>query len=121
MVHHITAATSFFAAIGDAFVDGGPDTNLIVDADAFLISATGGDGARLTGAWTATINGEVQSFSAVGAGLRINGTPADVFKVTIGSTGDVFGAFGLRLEDGTGTITNKGSIAAAGFGTNGTG
>jgi len=122
MVHHITAATSVFAPTGDAFADSGPDTTLIVDADAYLISATGGDGARLTGAWTATINGEVDSFDSAGAGVRLTGsTPADAFKVTIGNTGDVFGAFGLRFEQGTGTVTNKGSIAAAGFGTNGTG
>jgi hypothetical protein len=122
MVHHITAATSVFAPTGDAFANSGPDTTLIVDADAFLISATGGDGARLDGAWTATINGEVDSFDSAGAGVRLTGsTPADAFKVTIGNTGDVFGAFGLRFEQGTGTVTNKGSIAAAGFGTNGTG
>ena len=36
MVHHITAATSVEAG-ADAFFDFGPDTTLVVDANAYLL------------------------------------------------------------------------------------
>jgi hypothetical protein len=62
----------------------GPGT-LIVDANAFLISESGGDGANLAGSWTAIINGTVEGFGG-SEGMKIqNSTNA----ITIGRTGDV--------------------------------
>lgn len=85
---HITAADSVDQPAGDAFTGTGPDT-LIVDADAFLISESGGNGARLSGAWTATINGVVAGFGSVRDGLSVSALSiSDVSNVKVGKTGD---------------------------------
>lgn len=108
MVHHFTKQNSIQTS-GDAFASAGPDTTLIVDVDAFLISTagSGGDGADLTGSWTVLINGAVESLNGSGTGLRITNSIAS--KITIGSAGDVFGRQGM-VFGGSGTVVNKGAI-----------
>jgi Ca2+-binding RTX toxin-like protein len=95
----------------DAFAATGPGT-LIVDANAFLISQSSGDGARLGGSWGVTINGQVRGNGIGGGGfegLYLTSTAA-ISTVTVGSTGDVFGtSSGIQL-DGSGTITNFGKV-----------
>jgi len=107
---HITEATSVYTGSGTAFTGTGPDT-LIVDADAFLISESGGNGATLTGSWDVVINGQVAAFE--GNGIKVNSAVSDVVNITVGSSGDVFGSdfdFGLNLGSGKNTILNKGTI-----------
>jgi len=114
MVQHITAPNSVFTTVGDAFASFGPDTNLLVDADAFLITtASIGIGANVSGAsWTVTINGAVASLGNAGEGLRVSVGSLTASKVTIGSSGDVSGGdFGLRFS-GVGSIINKGTISS---------
>jgi Ca2+-binding RTX toxin-like protein len=112
MVHHITVATSVEAG-ADAFFDFGPDTTLVVDANAFLLSELQ-SGAHLKGAWTVTINGEVGSFDTVGdAGLHISPliNAAELSTVKIGKTGDVFGALFGIVADASLDLTNLGTIS----------
>jgi Ca2+-binding RTX toxin-like protein len=115
MVHHITAATSNEEAAGDAFIDSGPDFALLVDANAFLISDSLGNGVRLLGAgpWTATINGEVGAFGAGRSGMFSASTTS--VTLTVGKTGTVFSGVDtgqVAIEfDGAATVVNRGTIA----------
>jgi Ca2+-binding RTX toxin-like protein len=108
-----TAATSVEAG-GDAFFDFGPDTTLVVDANAFLLSELQ-SGAHLRGAWSVTINGEVGSFdSTVGnAGIHINplSSAAELSTVKIGKTGDVFAPLFGIAADASLNLTNSGTIS----------
>jgi Ca2+-binding RTX toxin-like protein len=107
MVHHIKAndGSSIEVASGDAFSDGGPDTTLLVDADAYLISDNG-TGALLIGDWTATINGAVEDLGGSSIGIHAG----DGLKLTVGKSGDVSGGvYGVRADDGL-TLTNFGVI-----------
>ena len=62
MIYRVTAATSVDVISGNAFALLAVQDTLIVDAGAYLITeAPAGVGALLTGPWTATINGEVES------------------------------------------------------------
>jgi Ca2+-binding RTX toxin-like protein len=113
MVHHITAANSNEEAATHAFVDSGPDFAFLMDADAFLISDAGGNGARFLGAgpWTATINGEIGAFGAGFSGIFVLNSAT----LNIGKTGTVFsgvdtGQVAIEI-DGAGTIFNRGTIA----------
>src|SRR4029078_1653063 len=107
MAHHITAQTSVFTDTGNAFESSGPDTSLLVDADAFLITTDiTGDGANLSGSWIVTINGAVGS-SGDSNGLTISDSSSST--ITIGSTGHLFGDIALNLQ-GAGTIINNGII-----------
>jgi Ca2+-binding RTX toxin-like protein len=111
MVHHIKLATSLDALSGDAFAfsTAVPDS-LIVDAGAFLVSESAGDGANLGGAWTVVVNGEVESVTGNAIEIApVNVT--DVFKITIAKTGDVSGATGMQLHE-SGTLTNKGTVVS---------
>lgn len=114
MVHHITVKMgSNDNPSGDGFALASDGDELIVDANAFLISDSGGDGARLTGFLNVTINGEVGAFGSSFVGLAVlpSGlTP--VADVTIGKTGDVFGGdSGLLFKEEAGSITNRGTIS----------
>jgi hypothetical protein len=112
-VFHIKAndASSIDVSGTDAFAPGGEGT-LIVDANAFLISESGGfAGAELNGLWTVTINGLVQALGVGGAGLLAHNSP---LKLTVGSTGYIFGgSVGLSFTDSNpgATISNRGTIA----------
>ena len=113
---HITAADSVDQPSGDAFTGSGPDT-LIVDADASLISESGGNGARLSGAWTVTINGVVAGFGSLRDGLSVSALSiSDVSNVKVGKTGDIFGDnVGVSLDQ-AGTLTNRGSVSGGSLG-----
>jgi hypothetical protein len=116
MTVHITAANSIDldSTPGPAFTGTtgvGVQDTLIVDANAFLVSEISGDGAHLTGSWTAIINGEVVAFGAAWIEVIPNGL-SDVSNVTVGRTGDVFGlSSGLLFEEAAGKITNRGTIS----------
>lgn len=105
MPTRITAANSRFVTTGNAFWGtAGPD-RLTVDNGAYLIadsttSSYGqGEGARLDGTWTVTINGFVGAFgegdishAVYRSGLLLHTTnPADLATVTIGKTGRIHG------------------------------
>ena len=106
---HITAANSINSTSPDARSASGPDT-LIVDADAFIIDETAGVAARLDGAWTIHINGEVGTFANNFAIDLAPDSPADTSKIIIGKRGDVFGSNpALNLSQPV-TITNFGTI-----------
>jgi hypothetical protein len=111
MVHHITVADSLEVPSGNAFADSGPDFNFLIDANAFRISDSGGNGARFTGAgpWHVTVNGEVGAFGSGFSGMFF--TPAAI--VTVGKTGDVFGGSGISgIEfSNNATLTNFGTIS----------
>lgn len=110
MVHHITAATSVDTPSGDAFAFASTDDEFIVDANAFLISESSGDGARLTGFLNVTVNGEVEAFSSGFDGLAVLLSPAT--DITIGKTGDVFGGeSGLLFKANGGSVINLGTIS----------
>jgi Ca2+-binding RTX toxin-like protein len=110
MVHHITATTSVDTPSGDAFAFASTDDELIVDANAFLISQGSGDGARLTGFLNVTINGEVGAFGSGFDGLAVLLSP--LTDVTIGKTGDVFGGeSGILFKAAGGSIINLGTIS----------
>ena len=112
---HITAANSIDSTSPDALTASGPDT-LIVDADAFIIDETAGVAARLDGAWTIRINGEVGTFANNFAIDLAPDSPADTSKIIIGKRGDVFGSnAALNLSQPV-TITNFGTITS-GIGT----
>jgi Ca2+-binding RTX toxin-like protein len=114
-IFHIKAATSIDSPSGDAFSELGPDT-LIVDADAFIIAETSGVAARLAGAWTIRINGEVGTFANNFAIDLAPDSPADTTKIIVGKRGDVFGAnAALNLSEPV-TIINLGTISS-GIGT----
>jgi Ca2+-binding RTX toxin-like protein len=107
---HITAGTSAHVASGNAFSGPGPGpSNLVVDADAFLISDSSGSGANLIGTWTVTVNGAVESFG--NAGIDAVSSLA-TYNITIGSTGDVFGNSAGIFSNGTVVLTNLGTIAS---------
>jgi serralysin len=110
---HITAANSIDSTSPDALTASGPDT-LIVDANAFIIEETAGVAARLDGAWTIRINGEVGTFANNFAiDLFSSGGP-ETSKITIGKTGDVFGSnVALNIGEAA-TITNFGTISGGG-------
>jgi hypothetical protein len=94
MLHHITVASSVDAASGDAFAGAGADT-LIVDTGAYLIAESSGHGANLTGPWTVSINGAVESFSGF-AGIDLEASSgSDLAIVNIGRTGSVVGGVGI--------------------------
>ena len=113
MVQHIDAAHSIDSPSGDALTASGPDT-LIVDANAHIIAETSGVAARLDGAWTIRINGEVGTFANNFAiDLFSSGGP-ETSKITIGKTGDVFGGnVALNIGEAA-TITNFGTISGGG-------
>ena len=112
---HITAANSIDSTSPDALTASGPDT-LIVDANAFIIEETAGVAARLDGAWTIRINGEVGTFANNFAIDLAPDSPADTSKIIIGKRGDVFGSnAALNLSQPV-TITNFGTITS-GIGT----
>lgn len=112
---HITAANSIDSTSPDALTASGPDT-LIVDADAFIIEEAAGVAARLDGAWTIRINGEVGTFANNFAIDLAPDSPADTSKIIIGKRGDVFGSnAALNLSQPV-TITNFGTITS-GIGT----
>ena len=113
---HFTTANSVDKPSGDAFTGTGPDT-LIVDANAFLISESGGNGARLSGSWTVTINGTVAGFGSLRNGLSVSALSiADVSNVKIGKTGDIFGdRFGVSVDQ-AGILTNRGSVSGGSLG-----
>ena len=119
MPHHVTAAQSVEAPAGDAAVfETDDDDTLLVDADAFLISQSGGNGAVLNGPWTATINGQLEAFDFGDgiSGLVVqSNTLADVSNITVGQSGDVYGGFyGIELKGGAkGTVTNLGAISSS--------
>src|SRR4029079_16356505 len=106
MVHRIKAQNSIYIVGSDAFANSGPDTTLIVDADAFLI-ANDGTGAKLVGSWIVNINGVVGGFDD-SIGLRISDSLSS--KITIGRTGHLFGEQALVLQ-GAGTIINNGVMS----------
>ena len=113
MVHHITVADSNEEAATHAFVDSGPDFAFLMDANAFLISDAGGNGARFLGAgpWTATVNGEIGAFGAGFSGIFVLNSAT----LKIGKTGTVFsgvdtGQIAIEI-DGAGTIVNLGTVA----------
>jgi Ca2+-binding RTX toxin-like protein len=112
---HITAATSIENPTDNAFVDDGPDFVLLVDANAFLISDSGGNGARLldTGPWIVTINGEVGAFGAGRSGMFSTSTSS--VTLTVGKTGSIFSGVDtgqVAIEfDGAATVVNRGTIA----------
>src|SRR3990172_9207042 len=113
MVHHITVALSNEEAATHAFVDSGPDFAFLIDANAFLISDSGGNGARFLGAgpWTATVNGEIGAFGAGFSGIFVLNSAT----LKIGKTGTVFsgvdtGQIAIEI-DGAGTIVNLGTVA----------
>jgi Ca2+-binding RTX toxin-like protein len=109
---HITAATSIDSPSGDALTRSGPDT-LVVDADAHIIAETSGVAARLNGAWTINIRGEVGTFALNFAIDLASASPTDVAKITVGKTGELFGAAaGLNTND-VATITNFGTISGS--------
>jgi len=113
MVHHITVADSNEEAATHAFVDSGLDFAFLMDANAFLISDAGGNGARFLGAgpWTATINGEIGAFGGGFSGIFVLNSAT----FNIGKTGTVFSGVDtsqVAIEiDGAGTIVNRGTIA----------
>jgi Ca2+-binding RTX toxin-like protein len=102
-----------------AFDQVGPGT-LIVDAGGYLISESGGGGAVLEGSWTVVINGAVGAFGAAKTGFEYDlGANSDVLKLTVGSTGDIFGVTkGVDFfASGAGaTISNKGAIFGGNIG-----
>jgi hypothetical protein len=108
MVHRIRAndSSSVEVASGAAFTDGGPDTTLIVDAGAYLISDDG-VGADLGGNWIVAVNGAVED---LGNGLGIHAFGS--LSLTVGKTGDIdAGVYGIRADEGL-TLTNFGVIKA---------
>jgi Ca2+-binding RTX toxin-like protein len=112
MVQIITAGTSVENPAGNGFtglaVD--PDKNLLVNANAFLISDAGGNGARLLGSgWNVTINGEVGAFGGGFTGLFFAGDAI----LTIGKTGSVFSG----VDTGADAIECGGAITLVNFGT----
>jgi Ca2+-binding RTX toxin-like protein len=106
---HITAATSIDSPSGDAFSHLGPAT-LLIDADAFIIAETSGVAARLRGAWTINIMGELGTF-ALNFGIDLaQDLSTDISKITVAKTGDVFGAFaGMNIGEPA-TIVNFGTV-----------
>jgi Ca2+-binding RTX toxin-like protein len=110
---HIKAANSIDSPSGDALTRSGPDT-LIVDAGAFVIAETSGVAARLDGAWTIRINGEVGTFANNFAIDLFSSSGPETSKITIGKTGDVFGGnVALNIGEAA-TITNFGTISGGG-------
>jgi Ca2+-binding RTX toxin-like protein len=111
---HIRAANSIDSLSGDALTALGPDT-LLVDADAFIIAETSGVAARLDGAWTIRINGQVGTFANNFAIDLFSSSGPETSKITIGKTGDVFGGnVALNLGEAV-TLTNFGTVTG-GFG-----
>jgi Ca2+-binding RTX toxin-like protein len=113
-VAHITSSTSVDQPSGNAFEALAivPDS-LIVDADAFLISETSGNGADLSGAaWTVIVNGQIKALGGfANDGLEIHpGSATDVESVTIGRHGLISGYIGVS-SDGMLSLTNKGTIS----------
>jgi hypothetical protein len=105
---HITSGNSRDVSGTDAFNEAGPGT-LIVDAGAFLISRSGGDGAVLTGSWTVTINGAVESFPEFSFdGILVNAS-SDTTSIEIGAAGDVAGHTGISFSQ-AGSVINAGAI-----------
>ena len=119
MVYHITTGTSVYQASGDAFSILIGD-NLIVDANAFLISESGGNGATLKGEWTVVINGALQALGGANIGFSYNpGFNTDVLKLIIGRTGDILGGskgIDVFASHAGATITNKGAISGGTIG-----
>jgi Ca2+-binding RTX toxin-like protein len=108
MALHIAPSTSVEVATGDAFADNGtlvPDFILFVDANAYLISDSGsGNGAKLTGSWTVTVNGAVEGLGDDGIFFSQAST------LTVGKNGDVFGSVEGIVAPGGLTLTNFGTI-----------
>ena len=103
MTHHFKIADSLFTPTTSAFADSGPDFSLLLDAGAHLFSEIA-IAVKLTGDWTATINGEIGTFEQISTGLSVSGAA----HITIGKTGNVFGGTGL-VAHGL-TLTNFGTI-----------
>jgi Ca2+-binding RTX toxin-like protein len=109
---HFTTSNSVYAPSNTAFTALSSDS-LIVDADAFLISAASGDGAFLFGSWDIIINGEVAALDAGHSGITINAVISDSVNITVGSGGDVYGYLaGLNLFSGIYTVVNEGAIGS---------
>jgi Ca2+-binding RTX toxin-like protein len=111
---HITAADSQDVASGNAFEALAivPDS-LIVDAKAFLISESSGNGAELSGPpWTVIVNGKIRALG----GFANNGlvfdpvSPTDVEHVTIGRHGLISGYIAVEVSAAL-TLTNLGKLS----------
>jgi Ca2+-binding RTX toxin-like protein len=103
MTHHFTIADSIYNPADPAFADSGPDFSLLLDAGAYLISEID-IAVKLTGDWTATVNGEIGSFEVTSTGISVSGAAT----IKVGSTGDVFGGTGI-VAHGL-TLTNFGFV-----------
>ena len=137
-IFHITPNTSrdvAGTAFGGLLIESGPGT-LVVDANAFLISESGGQGARLFGSWTATINGTVEAVDPTFEGLRMDsatlpnrltnngsilgGTTglaiANSVLTSVKNSGLIHGGdAGIEFLSGTLTLVNSGTIAGKTF------
>ena len=113
-IHHVTTVNSVSTVFGSALTDISGPGSVLIDANAYLISEpiTGGDGMTLKGAFGVTLNGAVGSFNQ--AGIHLLG-PAAASSITVGSTGEAFGAtYGITVDSGTSAnITNHGTISCA--------
>src|SRR6476660_5562521 len=113
-VFHITNEDSGSFGATAPFNEEGPG-NLIMDADAWLISEASTI-VLSVGSWTATINGKVTSSNFSGAGnVAIYLYPAAIpHSITIGATAEITGyTAGIWSEAGA-DIINKGNIVGAG-------
>ncbi len=111
MAFHITTANSISVASGNAFVHAGPDS-VTVDIFASIVSNFNGIAMKLTGSWTADINGLILAKS--GDSIVLDPvSAADTSTFNVGVNGQIQGSYGLRTTEAT-TVTNHGIIQGTG-------